>query len=112
MMTMFNNDTLFRSAMTLGDLPEMLFYRIKQCQQIQRIGKIPYSNDQIIATALRILVQSIIFPLKQFHAWEAMATKTYPALKTFILEVYGQQLAAIKLRNASGQSRYSLNQNI
>jgi hypothetical protein len=37
MMTLFNNDTLFHSPMTPGDSPEMLFYRIKQCQEIQRI---------------------------------------------------------------------------
>jgi hypothetical protein len=62
MMMLFNNDTLFRSTVTLGDLPKMLFYRIKQCQEIQIIGKITYSDNQIIATTLR-LVQSNIFPL-------------------------------------------------
>jgi hypothetical protein len=112
MMTMFNNDTLFRSAMTLGDSPKMLFYRIEQCQKIQRIGKIHYSNDQIIVTAIRILVQSNIFPLKEFDTWEAMATKMYPALKTFIHKAYRRQLATIELRNTSRQNGYSLNQNI
>jgi hypothetical protein len=34
MMTLFNNDTLFQSPMTPTDLPEMLFYRIEQCQEI------------------------------------------------------------------------------
>jgi hypothetical protein len=74
MMTLFNSNTMFRSMMTLGNLPEMLFYRIKQCQAIQRIGKIPYSNDQIIATDICILVQLNISPLKEFDMWEAMAT--------------------------------------
>ncbi len=112
MMTLFNNNTLFRSVMTPGNLLKMLFYRIKQCQEIQRIGKIPYSDDQIIATTIRIFVQSNIFPLKEFDMWEAMATKTYPALKTFIHEAYKRQLATIELRNASGQNGYSLDQNI
>jgi hypothetical protein len=83
-------------------------YRIKQFQEIQRIGKIPYSNDKIIMTALCILVQLNTFSLKEFNTWEAMATKTYLALKTFIHEAYRRQLAAIELRNTLVQNRYSL----
>jgi hypothetical protein len=67
MMMLFNNNTLFRSPMSPTDSPEMLFYRIKQCQEIQCIGKLPYSNDQIIANAIRILFQANIFPLKEFN---------------------------------------------
>jgi hypothetical protein len=81
MMTLYTNGTLFCSLMTPGNSPEMLFYQLKQCQEIQRISKLPYSNDQIIANAVRILTTSNISPLKEFDTWEAMATKTYPALK-------------------------------
>jgi hypothetical protein len=35
MMTLFNNNTLFWSPLTPGNSPEMLFYHIKQCQEIQ-----------------------------------------------------------------------------
>jgi hypothetical protein len=66
MMTLFNNDTLFRSPMKPGDSPEMLFYRLEQCQEVQRIGKVPYSDEQIIANAIRILATSNIFPLKEY----------------------------------------------
>jgi hypothetical protein len=48
MMTLFNNNALFRSPMTPTNSPEMLFYCIEQCQEIQPIGKLPNSNDQII----------------------------------------------------------------
>jgi hypothetical protein len=34
MMTLFNNDTLFCSPMKPGDSPEMLFYRLEQCQEV------------------------------------------------------------------------------
>jgi hypothetical protein len=44
--------------------------------------------------------------------WEAMVTKTYPALKTFIHEAYGWRLAANKLCNTLGQNSYALDQNI
>jgi hypothetical protein len=63
--------------MTPGNSPEMLFYRIKQCQEIQQIWKVPYSDDQIIATSVCILITSNMFPLKEFDAWETMANKTY-----------------------------------
>jgi hypothetical protein len=52
MMTLYQNDVTFRAAMASTDSPEMLFYRIEQCQEIQRIGKLPYSNDQIIANVV------------------------------------------------------------
>jgi hypothetical protein len=62
MMTLFTNDTLFRSPMTPGDSPEMLFYHIEQCQEVQRIGKVPYSDEQIIANVIRIFATSNVFP--------------------------------------------------
>jgi hypothetical protein len=62
MMTLFTNNTLFRSLMTPGDSPEMLFYRIEQCQEVQSIGKVPYSDKQIITNAICILMTSNIFP--------------------------------------------------
>ncbi len=83
MMTLFNNNTLFQSPLTPTNKPEMLFYCIKQCQEIQKIGKLPYSNDQIIVNAICILFQANIFPLKEFDRWEASTTKMYPTLKTF-----------------------------
>jgi hypothetical protein len=97
-MLLFNSYTLFRSPMTPTDLPKMLFYRIKQCQEIQHIEK-----TKIIASAVRILFQANIFPLRDFDTWEASATKTYPALKTFFHEAYGQRLSALALRSTSGQ---------
>ncbi len=94
MMMLYTNDTLFRSPMTAGNLPEMLFYRIKQCQEIQRIGNLPYSKEQIIANVVRILLQANIFSLKEFDAWDAVTLKTYPALKMFIDAAYGRRLTA------------------
>jgi hypothetical protein len=62
MMTLYTNKTLFHSPMTAGDSPKMLFYRIEQCQEIQCIGNLPYSEEQIIANVVRILLQANIFP--------------------------------------------------
>jgi hypothetical protein len=107
MMTLYQNNVTFRAAMAPTDIPEMLFYRIEQCQEIQRIGKLSYSDDQIIANMVRILIQLNIFPLKEFDTWEATAQKTYPALKTFMHEAYGCRLTAMALRSTSGQNGYS-----
>jgi hypothetical protein len=107
MMTLFNNNTLFRSPMTPTNLPEMLFYRIKQCQENQCIGKLPYSDDQIIGNTVRILFQANIFPLKDFDMWEAAATKMYPALKTIFHEVYRQCFTAMALRSMLGKNGYT-----
>jgi hypothetical protein len=64
-------------------------------------------DNQIIATAIHILVTSNMTPLKELDTWEAMANKTYPALKTFFHKVYGQRLMALELRSTSGQSKYA-----
>ena len=88
------------------DSPEMLFYRIDQSQEIQRNGKLPYSDDQITAKTVRILIQSNIFPLKEFDTWEGTAQKTYPALKLFMHKAYGRRLTAMALRSTWGQNEY------
>jgi hypothetical protein len=41
MMTLFQNDVMFRNPMALTDSLKMLIYRIEQCQEIQRIRKLP-----------------------------------------------------------------------
>jgi hypothetical protein len=69
MMTLFQNNVMFHNPMAPKDSPEKHFYRIEQCQEIQRIGKLPYSDEQIIANAVRILIQASIFPLKEFDTW-------------------------------------------
>jgi hypothetical protein len=106
-MTLFKNHTLFHSPMTPGDSLEMPFYRIKQCQEIQRIEKVPYSDDQIITTAVRILITSNMFLLKEFDTWESTVNKTYLALKTFFHKAYGRHLMALELWSTSGQNGYT-----
>ena len=95
---LFQNDVTFRIPIAPTDSPEMLFYQIEQCQEIQKNGKLPYSNKQIIiANAVRILIQSNLFPLKEFDTWEAITPESYPALKTFIHEAYGPRLTTMAL---------------
>ncbi len=110
-MLLFHNDVLFRSPFPGTKAPEMLFYRIKQCQEIQTIAQDPYTPKQTIGNAVCLLMQSGIFPLKGFDMWEATTVKSYPISKTFIHEAYSRCLMAMQLRNTAGQQRY-VNQNI
>ena len=41
MITLLQNDTLFRSAFNPTDAPKSLFYRIEQCQEIQVLAQDP-----------------------------------------------------------------------
>jgi hypothetical protein len=101
-MTLFRNNTLFQSPFPATEAAEILFCRIKQCQEIQTLAQDPYSNMQIINNALRLLMQSGIFLLKEFDTWETITPKMYPALKTFIHEAYTRRLTAMQLRNTVG----------
>jgi hypothetical protein len=94
-MILFNNDTLFQSPFPPTEAPEMLFYRTEQCQEIQTIGQDPYSPTHIINVVIRLLVQSGIFPIKEFETWATVPNKTYPGLKTFIHNAYTRLLTAI-----------------
>ncbi len=110
-MLLINNDVLFQSPFPATKAPEILFYRIKQCQEIQTITQDPYMPKQMIGNAVRLLMQSGIFPLKEFNVWEATPVKSYPSLKTFIHEAYPRRLMAMQLRNMVGQQGY-VQQNI
>ncbi len=54
----------------------MLFYRIKQCQEIQIMAQDLYTLTQIVNNAVRLLQQLGIFPLKEFDTWDTIAFKT------------------------------------
>jgi hypothetical protein len=101
-MVLFNNNTLFQSPFPPTEAPKMLFYCTEQCQEIQTIGQDPYSPTHIINVVVRLLVQSSIFPIKEFKMWAAVPNKTYPGLKTFIHNTYMRHLTAISLCNTAG----------
>jgi hypothetical protein len=66
-MVLFNNDMLFQSPFLPTEAPKMLFYCTEQCQEIQTIGQDPYSSMHIINVVVRLLMQSGIFPIKEFE---------------------------------------------
>ena len=102
-MTLLQNDTLFQSEFNPTDAPELLFYRIKQCQEIQVLTQDPYTDTQVINKAGRLLMQANIVPLKEFEDWEVITPKLYPALKTFVGGAFMRCILAQQLRNMAGQ---------
>jgi hypothetical protein len=91
-MALLNNNLLFQSPMIMTDVPEMLFYRIKQCQEIATLAGDPYTQMQIMNMVVRILMQAQVLLPKEFDIWEQTPVKTYPGLKTFIHEAYTRRL--------------------
>jgi hypothetical protein len=102
-MALQNNNILFWSTMAMTDAPKMLFYRIKQCQEIVTLAGDPYTPMQIMNTVVRILMQVQVLPSKEFDMWEQTVVKTYPGLKTFVHEAYTRRLQSLALRTATGQ---------
>ncbi len=87
--TLWDNETLFKLAFAVTNVPKRLFHCIKQCQEIAIIRQMPYMQAQLIANMMHLLLASGMFPMKEFEDWEAIAMKTWPALKTFVHGVYG-----------------------
>ncbi len=106
-MVLHNNDLIFRSPMTTTDVPKMLFYKIKQCQEITTLAGDPYTQMQIMNTVMNILMQAQVLPLKEFGTWEQTPAKTYPGLKMFIHEAYTRRLQSLALHTTTGQQGYT-----
>ncbi len=75
-MVLFSNDTVFRSPFPPMEATKLPFYCTEQCQEIQTIRQDPYSPAHIINVVIRLLMQSGIFPIKEFKTWAAMPNKT------------------------------------
>jgi hypothetical protein len=52
-------------------------------------------------------MQASIFPMKEFDNWEAVTSKTYLTLKTFIAAAYTCRILLQQLRNTAGQMGYA-----
>jgi hypothetical protein len=109
----FHNNTVFTSTFSATETPESLFRRIEECQEVAVLGGAPYSVPQIVGNTMFLLLQSGIFPNREFEVWDAYqaATKTWPNLKTFVQQAYQRKLIAASLRNTSGQMGCTPNQN-
>jgi hypothetical protein len=93
--------------MATNEVPEMLFYRMEQCQEIATLAGDPYTQMQIINMVVRILMQAQVLPSKELDTWEQTPNKMHPGLKTFIHEAYTRRLQSQALHTTTGQQGYA-----
>jgi hypothetical protein len=58
---LLQNDMLFRSVYSPQDTPEVLFRCIEDCQEVQILGEDPYTAQQLLNNAVRLLLQCGIY---------------------------------------------------
>ena len=104
--TMWDNDKVFRAPFGANDIPESLFQRLERCQEVAIIGGNPYSQTQLVNCAVQLLLQSGVFPMKEFEDWEREASKTWTDLKRFVQAAYQRKLTVLNLRMTSGTGGY------
>ena len=87
--TLLQNDTRFRSAYSPINASEVLFRRIKDCQEIQTLGDDPYTPMQLLNNTIRLLLGSGLYQ-RDFKEWDRKnaTNKVWTNLKPFIQEPY------------------------
>ena len=107
-MALLQNDTLFRSAYSPIDAPEVLFRRIENCQEVQVLGEDPFTQIQLRNNAVRLLLGCGLY-IRDFEEWDRRAEvdKTYLELKPFIQAAFQRRLNATG--NTTGQHGYVQN---
>ncbi len=66
---LLQNDTLFQSVYSPNDAPEVLFRRIEDCQEVQILGEDPYTAQQLVNNAVRLLRQCGLYT-RDFEDWD------------------------------------------
>jgi hypothetical protein len=64
---MWNKDKIFQVDFLPNDAPELLLFCNEQCQKVAIIARNLYSEKQLIANTIHLLLQSGIFPMKEFE---------------------------------------------
>jgi hypothetical protein len=72
---MWNKDKIFHGEFLPNNSPESLFLCIEQCQEVVIIAHNPYSEKQLIANTIHLLLQSGIYSMKEFEDWEVTNNK-------------------------------------
>ena len=99
---LLQNDTLFRSVYSPNDAPEVLFRRIEDCQEVQILGEDPYTAQQLLNNAVRLLLQCGLYT-RDFEDWDRKpsADRIWINLKTFVQECYTRRLNASSITSGA-----------
>ena len=82
---LLQNGMLFRSVYSPNDAPEVLFRRIEDCQEVQIVGEDPYTAQQLLNNAVRLLLQCGLYA-RDFEDWDRKPSgdRIWINLKTFM----------------------------
>ncbi len=105
---LLQNDALFWGIYSPLDAPEVLFQCIKDCQEVQILEEDPYTVQQLLNNAVRLLLQCGLY-IRDFEDWDRKpkADKIWTNLKTFVQECYTHSLNASSI--TSGAHEYVQN---
>ena len=100
------NDMIFRSPYSAADAPEVLFRRIEDCAEIAMIGNNPYTDKQLVLTAVRLLLTTGLY-IWAFEDWDLLAPpdQTWVELQRIIQDAFERRLNATAL--TAGQQGYA-----
>jgi hypothetical protein len=68
--------------------------------------RIPSTQAQLLMNAVHLLLQSQIFPMKEFEDWEQSVSKNWTDLRIFVQGAYAHCLVAVNLGSAAVQNGY------
>jgi len=99
---LLQNDTLFRSVYSPNNAPEVLFRCIKDCQEVQILGEDPYTAQQLLNNAVRLLLQCVLYA-RDFEDWDRKPSsdRIWINLKMFVQECYTRQLNASSITSGA-----------
>ena len=66
---LLQNKMLFCSAYLPADAPETLFRHIKDCQEVQLLGKDKYTPKKLLNNAIQLLLQCRLYT-RDFEDWD------------------------------------------
>ncbi len=94
---LLQNYALFCLPFRNTEAPKCMFWRIKQCQEIQVILDNLNTPIQFMTNTVQLLMASGIFLARGFGDWEATPNKMYTSLKVFVRGTYARHLIAVQL---------------
>ena len=106
---LLQNNMPFQSMYSPQDAPEVLFRRIKDCQEVHILGEDPYMAQQLLNNAVCLLLQTGLY-IRDFKDWDCKiaANKIWTNLKTFIQESYTHRLNATSITTGTHKDMYKM----
>jgi hypothetical protein len=89
------NDITFRGPYSAANAPEVLFRRIENCAEIAILGNNPYTENQLITNAIRLLLTTGLYT-RAFEEWDRLlaTAQTWIELRRLIQGAFQHHLNA------------------